>query len=76
MAGPGFKSGREAAKVVSGVFDSHTSPPMRSADRKFGIRNSECGIRDGGRGINLFLFDVTKMFVARQSLYTGRGQFS
>ena len=28
VAGPGFKSGREAVKVVSGVFDSHTSPPL------------------------------------------------
>ena len=28
MVGPGFKSGREAVYAVSGVFDSHTSPPI------------------------------------------------
>ena len=27
-AGPGFKSGREAVRTVSGVFNSHTSPPL------------------------------------------------
>jgi len=27
VVGPGFKSGREAVRAVSGVFDSHTSPP-------------------------------------------------
>ena len=32
VAGPGFKSGREAVKVVSGVFDSHTSPPNTAAE--------------------------------------------
>ena len=31
MAGPDFKSGREAARAVSGVFDSHTSPPEVNA---------------------------------------------
>ena len=40
MVGPGFKSGREAVKVVSGVFDSHTSPPNNGSEEPIFISRS------------------------------------